>query len=55
MGKEKKILDDSKMYREQLEKLNLTLNAQNEADMKMYKLQYDTIPNLEKRLMKLKS
>ena len=55
--KEKKILDDSKMYREQLEKAKLDFEqAQNEARYEdAAKLQYDTIPNLEKKINEAKN
>lgn len=53
---EKKQLDESKMIKEQLEKARLELDqAQNEAQYeKAAKLQYETIPNLEKRIHEFK-
>lgn len=54
--KEKKQLDESKKIKEQLERARLDLNqAQNEAQYeKAAKLQYETIPNLEKKIEEFK-
>ncbi|MCI6272850.1 MAG: AAA family ATPase [Erysipelotrichaceae bacterium] len=54
---EKKQIDDAKKYKEQLEKAKLDFTqAQNEAKYELAaKLQYETIPNLEKKIEDSKS